>query len=473
LNFYSLNKQAPTVSFKDAVIAGIAPDKGLYFPESITSLPDSFFENIENLSHREIAFQAIHQFVTDDIPDTVLEDILKEVLDFDFPVVEIEENVATLELFHGPTMAFKDVGARFMAQCLGYFSRDKKSEVTVLVATSGDTGGAVANGFLGVEGVNVFILYPSGKVSDIQERQLTTLGQNITALQVKGTFDDCQKMVKSAFLDEELLAQMQLTSANSINVARWLPQLFYFLFAYKHVLLSSKQGELEADRTKSPDDQAESTAKQAESKASHEKSKENQAGAKGRPIVFSIPSGNFGNLCAGMVAQHLGMPVEHFIAATNVNDTVPKFMMTGKYHPKPSLATISNAMDVGDPSNFVRIRQLYQNDFWALKKNLSSYSFTDDKTREAILKIYQNNDYIADPHGAVGYLGLKKYQEDHPDTYGIFLETAHPVKFLDVVEETIGTSLEIPPQIEKIIEKEKKSIRIKNYGELKEFLLNG
>ncbi len=431
MNYYSLNKQAPNVSFKDAVIKGIAPDKGLYFPESITPLPDSFFEDIQNVSHHEIAFQAIRQFVSDDIPDSVLKDILKDVLDFDFPVVEIEDDLATLELFHGPTMAFKDVGARFMAQCLGYFSLGEKSELSVLVATSGDTGGAVANGFLGVDGVKVVILYPSGKVSDIQERQLTTLGQNITALQVDGTFDDCQKMVKTAFLDEELLATMRLTSANSINVARWLPQLFYFLFAYKAI-----------------------------------KSKEKE-------IVFSIPSGNFGNICAGMVAQCLGMPVKHFVAATNVNDTVPEFMLTGKYNPKPSTATISNAMDVGDPSNFIRVRHIYKDDYEALKENLSSFAFTDEETRNAILHIYDSSGYIADPHGAVGYLGLKKYQEEHPDTYGIFLETAHPVKFLDVVEDTIGKSLDIPPQIEKVMDKEKKSIRIKNYAELKDYLLGG
>lgn len=429
LNYYSLNKKAPNVSFKDAVIKGIAPDKGLYFPESIMPLPESFFGNIERLSHNEIAFNAIRQFVADDIPDTVLKDILKKVLDFDFPLVEIEKNVSALELFHGPTMAFKDVGARFMAQCLSYFSQGKNSEISVLVATSGDTGGAVANGFLGVDGVNVVILYPNGKVSEIQERQLTTLGQNITALKVDGTFDDCQKMVKTAFLDEELLASMQLTSANSINVARWLPQLFYFLFAYKAVMSNNKE------------------------------------------IVFSIPSGNFGNICAGMIAQRLGLPVKQFVAATNVNDTVPEFMSTGTYTPKPSTVTISNAMDVGDPSNFIRIRHLYQDNYEALKENLSSYAFTDDETRQAILKLYKDSGYIADPHGAVGYLGLKKYQENHPNSYGIFLETAHPVKFSDIVEETIGKSLEIPPQIQKVMNREKKSIRIKNYGDLKAFLL--
>lgn len=429
MNFYSLNKKAPEVSFKNAVINGIASDKGLYFPESITPLSTDFFDNIEKLSHLEIAFEAIHQFVRDDIPDDKLKEILKAVLDFDFPVVEIEENVATLELFHGPTMAFKDVGARFMAQCLGYFSGKKEEEVTVLVATSGDTGGAVANGFLGVKGVKVVILYPSGKVSDIQERQLTTLGQNITALKVAGTFDDCQAMVKTAFLDGELLANMQLTSANSINVARWLPQLFYFLFTYK------------------------------------------QLKSKNKEIVFAVPSGNFGNICAGMVAQRLGMPVQHFVAATNVNDTVPEFMRTKSYDPKPSTATISNAMDVGDPSNFVRIRHLYQEDFTALSKNLSSYSFTDKATKEAMLKIYKSSGYIADPHGAVGYLGLKKHQEKHPHTYGVFLETAHPVKFLEIVEETIGHQLEIPEQIQKLMHRKKESIEIATYEVLQKHLL--
>ena len=430
MNFYSLNKQAPKVSFKDAVIKGIAPDRGLYFPESITPLPDSFFDKIEELTNQEIAFNAIHQFVGDEIPNETLRAILANVLDFEFPVVQIEKNIAALELFHGPTMAFKDVGARFMANCLGYFSKGETNEVTVLVATSGDTGGAVANGFLGVAGVNVIILYPSGKVSDIQERQLTTLGQNITALEVAGTFDDCQKMVKTAFLDEQLLSKMQLTSANSINVARWLPQLFYFLFAYKQVK------------------------------------------SQGKEIVFSVPSGNFGNICAGMVAQKLGMPVKHFIASTNINDTVPEFMKTGEYNPKPSTPTISNAMDVGDPSNFIRIRHLFQDDFEALSENLSSYTFSDSETREAMKGIYSASNYIPDPHGAVGYLGLKKYQEKHPNTYGIFLETAHPVKFLDVVEEVIPQKLSIPPQIQKVMGKDKKSIPIETYQELKDFLLS-
>ncbi|UII80152.1 threonine synthase [Flagellimonas sp. CMM7] len=430
MKFYSLNNSNVQASFKEAVIAGIAPDKGLYFPEEIRPLSTEFFENIDSYSNHEIAFKAIHQFVSADIPDQVLKEIIENVLDFNFPVVEIEENVATLELFHGPTMAFKDVGARFMANCLGYFSKGENNEVTVLVATSGDTGGAVANGFLGVKGVNVVILYPSGKVSDIQEKQLTTLGQNIVAMEVNGTFDDCQRMVKNAFLDTKITDQRKLTSANSINIARWLPQLFYFLFAYK------------------------------------------QAKQEGKEIIFSVPSGNFGNICAGIVAQELGMPVKHFIASTNANTVVPNFMKNGVYEPMPSIATISNAMDVGDPSNFIRIRHLYQDDFSTIKKNLSSYSFSDDATKSTMKEIYSKSGYVTDPHGAVGYLGLKEYQKSNPDVYGIFLETAHPVKFLDVVEDTLGLSPEIPPQIQKVMGKEKKSIKINSYEGLKSYLMD-
>lgn len=429
MKFYSLNDHNLQASFKEAVIAGIAPDKGLYFPESITPLPADFFGNIEKLSNHEIAFKTIHQFVNEDISDEALKAIIANTLDFDFPVVNIEENVATLELFHGPTMAFKDVGARFMANCLGHFSQGEKQNVTVLVATSGDTGGAVANGFLGVDGVKVVILYPSGKVSEIQEKQLTTLGQNIEAMEVNGTFDDCQRMVKTAFLDSEITDHKKLTSANSINVARWLPQLFYFLFAYK------------------------------------------QAKSRGKEIVFSVPSGNFGNICAGMVAQKLGMPVKHFVASTNVNDVVPKFMEEGVYKPMSSIATISNAMDVGDPSNFVRIRHLHQDDFSKLEAHLSSFAFTDESTRNAMKQVHSKTGYVMDPHGAVGYLGLKEYQKKHPDTYGIFLETAHPVKFLDVVEDTLGVSPEIPSQIMKVMDKEKKSHKISSYEELRSYLL--
>nr|WP_288834229.1 threonine synthase [uncultured Flavobacterium sp.] len=428
MKYYSLNHNAPKVSFQEAVIQGLAADKGLYFPESITALPQSFFDNIENLSHEEIAFEAIQQFVGDEIPTETLKQIIAETLCFDFPVVPVENGIYSLELFHGPTMAFKDVGARFMSRCLGYFNKDKKDNSnTVLVATSGDTGGAVASGFLGVQGVEVVILYPSGKVSDIQERQLTTLGQNIKALEVDGVFDDCQDMVKKAFLDESL-AHKNLTSANSINIARWLPQMFYFFFAYKALKSQNK------------------------------------------PLVFSCPSGNFGNICAGIIAKKLGLDIEHFVASTNVNDTVPRFLTNGIYDPKPSIATISNAMDVGNPSNFIRIQEMYGNDLEQFKKDFSSYTYTDEETLVAMKNIYNTDGYIAEPHGAVGYLGLKKELENYPNAIGVFLETAHPIKFLDVVEPALGVQLPIPAQIESVLNKEKVSTKIKTYDELKAFL---
>ncbi|WP_435132422.1 threonine synthase [Formosa sp. A9] len=431
MKYFSLNQQAPDTTFKDAVIRGLAPDKGLYFPESITPLSPDFFKNIDKLSHTDIAFEAIKQFVSPEIPEADLKKIIEDTLSFDFPVVELNKNLSFLELFHGPTMAFKDVGARFMARCLGYFSKGNAQEdVTVLVATSGDTGGAVANGFLGVEGVNVVILYPSGKVSDIQEKQLTTLKKNITALEVNGTFDDCQDMVKQAFLDDDLISKMKLTSANSINVARWLPQLFYFMFAYK---------------------------------ALHDKYEN---------IVFSVPSGNFGNVCAGMMAQQLGLPVSHFIASNNENNVVTRFLDTETYNPKPSIQTISNAMDVGNPSNFVRIQEIYNNNFGTLKENLSSYSFSDKATIEAMQEIYNEFSYVADPHGAVGYLGAKAYLETHPNAHCVCLETAHPTKFLDVVGEAIRENIDLPPQIVAVMDKKKKSIKIDSYSDLKAHLLS-
>ena len=428
MKYYSLNHNAPKVSFQEAVIQGLATDKGLYFPESITPLNAGFFENIENLSNEEIAFEAIQQFVGDEIPTETLKQIIAETLCFEFPTVKVEEGIYALELYHGPTMAFKDVGARFMSRCLGYFNKDKKdNKNTVLVATSGDTGGAVASGFLGVQGVDVVILYPSGKVSDIQERQLTTLGQNIKALEVDGVFDDCQDMVKKAFLDESL-KHKNLTSANSINIARWLPQMFYFFFAYKQL--------------------------QSQNKA----------------LVFSCPSGNFGNICAGIMAKKLGLPIEHFVASTNANDTVPRFLEKGNYEPKPSIATISNAMDVGNPSNFIRIQEMYNNDLEQFKKDFSSYSYTDEATTLAMQSIYKTDAYIAEPHGAVGYLGLKNELKNFPNAIGVFLETAHPIKFLDVVEPALGITLPIPTQIESVLNKEKVSVKIKTYEELKSFL---
>lgn len=431
MNYYSLNKQAPDVTFDEAVIRGIAPDKGLYFPESIPELPADFWENIEELSHEEIACIAMKPFVGGTIDEDELREIVTDVLSFDFPIIDIEDQVATLELFHGPTMAFKDVGARFMARCLGYFlkQRGQTEEVTVLVATSGDTGGAVARGFYKVSGINVVILYPSGKVSEIQEKQLTTLGENITAFEVDGTFDDCQAMVKRAFLDKEITDIRQLTSANSINVARWLPQLLYYLFAYKALK------------------------------------------KKGEKLVFSVPSGNFGNICAGMVAHKMGMPVQQFIAAVNNNTTIPRFMESGIYQPTQTVPTISNAMDVSDPSNFVRVLQLFENDRNTLSRKLTAYSYCDNATRATMQSLYTNQNYIADPHGAVGYLGLKTYLKEHPDMYGVFLETAHPVKFLPAVEPIVGPFSELPEQIKGLMNKEKKAEKISDYEGLKSYLI--
>ena len=429
MKYYSLNNKNQKVTFQQAVIQGLAPDKGLYFPENLNKLPNGFFNTIENLSNEEIAFVAIKQFVGDEIPETELKQILKETLSFDFPLVKVEENIFSLELFHGPTMAFKDVGARFMSRCLAYFNRNKNQKNTVLVATSGDTGGAVASGFLGVNGVEVVILYPSGKVSDIQERQLTTLGQNITALEVDGVFDDCQDMVKQAFLDADL-KHNNLTSANSINIARWLPQMFYFFFAYKELKKHNK------------------------------------------PLIVSCPSGNFGNVCAGIIAKKLGLPIQHFVASTNSNDTIPRFLEDGIYNPKASIATISNAMDVGNPSNFIRIQEMYNNDLSRFEKDFSSYTFSDEETLFEMQNIYTNTGYIAEPHGTVGYLGLKKEMKNYPNSIGIFLETAHPIKFLDIVEPTLQIKLPIPTQIESVLGKEKISIKIKNYQDLKTFLNN-
>ena len=426
MNYYSLHHKSPSTTFKNAVVQGLAKDRGIYFPENITPLSKDFVDNITKYTHHEIAYEVIRQFVGDEIPTEKLKEIIEKTVSFDFPLVKIEENIASLELFHGPTMAFKDVGAKFMAQCLEYFNKGNKEEITVLVATSGDTGGAVANGFLGAKGVNVVILYPSGKVSDVQEKQLTTLGQNITALEVDGVFDDCQEMVKTAFLDEDITRT--LTSANSINVARWLPQMFYFFFAYKELQKTKKE------------------------------------------LVFSVPSGNFGNICAGIMAQKLGLPIKHFVAATNVNDTVPNYLIDGVYNPKPSKATISNAMDVGNPSNFIRIRELFNNDLELLKGTFSSHSFSDDETRATMKEIYSNSGYIAEPHGAVGYLGLKKYGLA-ANEFGVFLETAHPVKFLDVVEETLPVKVAIPAQIQKVINNKKVAIKVANYQDLKAFLL--
>ena len=430
--YKSLNKKAPDVSFREAAIQGQAPDKGLYYPEYIPKLEEDFLDELPHLSKADIGFKVMKPFVGDAIPDDVLFRIVDETTNFPFPLVPVNNsNIYALELFHGPTLAFKDVGARFMSRCLGYFAREKSEKITVLVATSGDTGGAVAHGFHNVPGVEVVILYPSGRVSPVQEKQLTTLGGNITALEVNGNFDDCQRMVKDAFMDEELNKKLFLTSANSINVARWLPQQLYYFFAYQ------------------------------------------QWDKNALPPVVSVPSGNFGNICAGMVAAASGLPIKHFIAACNANDVVPRFLQSGHYKPEQAVATISNAMDVGSPSNFVRVLELFQNDIQELKFALSGYTVSDDITRETISKVYTQYNYLLDPHGAVGYKALEMYLEQFPERKGIVLETAHPVKFPDSIEEITGKPVEIPASVAGIMQLEKKSVEIEATSDaLKSWLLN-
>ena len=436
MKYYSTNKQSPIVDFKEATIKGQAPDKGLYFPEFIPQADKELIENINNCSNEEIAYRVIKPYVGNTIADERLFQIVSETVSFPIPLVKVNENISSLELFHGPTLAFKDVGARFMSRCLGYFVKDNSRKVTVLVATSGDTGGAVARGFYEVDRVDVVILYPSGKVSPVQEKQLTALGKNIHALEVDGTFDDCQLMVKAAFMDEELNKKLFLTSANSINVARWLPQQFYYFFAYKQW----KNNSLLKDKGNSP--------------------------------VISVPSGNFGNICAGILAMQSGLPVRHFIAACNVNDIVSGYLQTEILKPKQAVATLSNAMDVGNPSNFVRILEIFHHQFPELKSKLSSYSITDEETLATIKDVYNKYNYLIDPHGAVGYLSLQRYLKSNADMKGIFLETAHPVKFPVAVESATGKTIEIPASLESIMKSKKVSIKINaGYSELKEFLM--
>ena len=418
MRYFSTNNHSPKVNFKEATIRGQAPDKGLYFPEVIPALSKEFITSIHLYAKEEIALNVIQPYVTDEIPKRALERIVSETINFEFPLVNVEKGIYSLELYHGPTLAFKDVGARFMSRCLGYFVQNNDKKITVLVATSGDTGGAVANGFYDVDGVDVVILYPSGKVSSVQELQLTTLGKNITALEIDGSFDDCQNLVKQAFADEELGKQKFLTSANSINIARWLPQQFYYFFAYQQW----------PDKKNAP--------------------------------VISVPSGNFGNLCAGLLAHRLGLPVSHFIAACNANDVVTDYLKTGNYHPAKPIATISNAMDVGNPSNFVRVLELFDKEFQPLKKLMSSYSFSDEETRIILKEVYEKQNYLLDPHGAIGYGALKKYLGENPELGGIFLETAHPVKFYDVVEPVVETKVAMPSAISEILHLKKHSIKM-------------
>lgn len=429
--YYSTNKQSSKADFKEATIKGQAPDKGLYFPEELPVLPTAFIENINNYSKEEIAFTAIRPFVGDTIPPDILKEIVTETVNFDFPLVKIKDGVFSLELFHGPTLAFKDVGARFMSRCLAYFVRDISKPVTVLVATSGDTGGAVASGFYNVEGVNVVILYPTGKVSSVQELQLTTLGKNITAIEIDGNFDDCQQMVKQAFADEKLNEQLFLTSANSINVARWLPQQFYYFYAYQ------------------------------------------QWADKNNPPVICVPSGNFGNICAGIVAHLSGLPVKHFVAAVNANDSVYKYLQTGNYKMQQAVSTMSNAMDVGNPSNFIRILELFKHEYPQIKNAVSSYSITDAETKAILKETYYQHNYLLDPHGAVAFAGLEKYLQQYPSEKGIILETAHPVKFYDVVESIVSQPVERPASIHSILHKKKASVQMQpDYRLFKGFLLS-
>ena len=434
MKFSSLNYNSKDVSFLDAVRRGLAPDRGLYFPVEIPKLKESFIHNISRYSNNEIALEVIKPYIGNDIPKNDLKRIIEDTLSFNFPIISLTDNIALLELFHGPTLAFKDVGARFMARCLSYTnSTNKDKKLTVLVATSGDTGGAVADGFYKVKDIDVIILFPKGKVSDIQERQLTTLGENITALEVDGTFDECQEMVKTAFVDPELKENIDLTSANSINIARWLSQMFYYFIAYKNRPNQDKK------------------------------------------LIISVPSGNFGNICAGLIAERMGLPIHHFIASTNINDVVTEYLKSGSYNPKKSIQTISNAMDVGNPSNFIRIQKIFNNDFFKLKKKLSSFSYTDNLTKKALKEIYKINGYIADPHGAVGFLGLKEYlnmQED-PEAYqGIFLETAHPIKFKSTVDNILKTNIKLPERLQGILEQKKVSSPLRKYSELKSLLLS-
>ncbi len=429
MKYISTNGSAPAVSFREAVMRGQAPDGGLYMPEAIPQLPPSFFTDLPDLSWAEIAFRVARSYTDDDLPDDVLWQIITDALNFNIPLIKVRDNVFVLELFHGPTLAFKDVGARFMSRCMAYFSGQTGEKLTILVATSGDTGSAVAHGFLGVEGVEVMILYPRGKVSEIQEQQFTTLGGNITALAVEGTFDDCQRLVKTAFADEELTRKMTLSSANSINIGRLLPQSFYYYYAQAQLCDSSLQ-----------------------------------------PVI-SVPSGNFGNLTSGLMAAFTGLPVKYFVAATNVNKVFPEYLKKGIFNPRPSVTTLSNAMDVGNPSNLARIRYLFDDDVKEMRKKIRSFSFTDEDTRSAIHEVYTTAGYLLDPHSAIGYLGLVRSLDNHEQP-GIFLATAHPAKFKDVVAEEAGRLPEIPERLAECMGKEKRSIPIgKEYPELKAFLL--
>ena len=432
MRYISLNHNSQPVDFKTAVMNGLAPDKGLYFPEEVISLPKKITDNIKSIDDHELCYEVIKGYIGQDFSKEELIQIIKKTIDFKIPLNKIGDNpIYSLELFHGPTLAFKDIGAKFLALCMDKIKNDFNSKgITVLVATSGDTGGAVAKGFEGLDGINVCILYPKGRISEVQEKQITTNDKNIIAFEVNGDFDDCQKMVKDAFNDLEIKSKITLTSANSINIARWLPQMFYYFLAIKKM-------DNENDN------------------------------------IFSVPSGNFGNICAGILSKEIGLNIKLFIASTNINKTVPEYLESGIYSPEKTKPTISNAMDVSDPSNFVRIQKIYNNDIQKIKKIIKAFSFNDNQTREAIKDVYNRNNYLMDPHSAIGYLGINSYLSNHSaNSSGIFLSTAHPIKFKEQVEKSIGKEIPMPSRLKGIMGKSKRSIEINSYNDLKDQLLS-
>lgn len=432
MKLHSTKTPTLTASLKEAVFKGLPPDNGLYMPDTLPVLDKAFYEGIDKLSFQQIAFEVSKALIGDDLSEGDLKKIIEDVLTFEAPVKPVHDALYVLELFHGPSCAFKDFGARFMARLMSHFLQEEKKQINILVATSGDTGSAVAQGFLGMPGIHVTILYPSGKVSEIQEKQLTTLGQNITALEVQGTFDDCQRMVKEAFLDGDLAQKMNLSSANSINISRLIPQSFYYFYAYAQMKRISSL-----------------------------------------PVAICVPSGNFGNLCGGLFAKRMGLPIHHFVAATNANDIIPSYLSKGLFEPKASVQTISNAMDVGNPSNFQRMEALFGGDLEAMRKEIKGYSFTDAQTRQAMKDVFERSGYVMCPHTAVGYLGMREYlATEGKGVNGVFLSTASPAKFVDIVEETIGRKIDIPAQLVEAMKRPKKAILIGNtFAELKKFLL--
>lgn len=430
MQLYSTNNPDNIVDLKEAVLKSLPVDKGLYMPTQIPHINPEFIANIEKYSFQEIAFEVASTLIGDYIPKPEMKSIIDRAINFPAPVIMHDDNIGTLELFHGPSLAFKDFGARFMAELISYFIKGDDKKVTILVATSGDTGGAVAAGFYDTPGIEVIILYPEGKVSDLQEKQLTTLGKNITALEIQGTFDDCQAIVKQAFLDKDLIEKYNLSSANSINIARLIPQSFYYFEAYKQVKKYGKK------------------------------------------VVFSVPSGNFGNITAGLLAKRMGLPVDQFIAATNINKIVPDYLLTGDYQPKPSVATISNAMDVGAPSNFTRMMAIYEDDHEAITNDITGYHLNDEDDREVMRYIFDQYGYVADPHGAIGFAAIKDFQIEHPDYIGIYLETAHPAKFLDVVDAVLPEPTPVPDRLQVLAKKEKVAhLLSKKFEDVKGWLL--